>query len=662
MTLESHSLTLRRPVVGCLSGGAASRCAAAFVLFALAVTCVVSPCHAARRKPQSQQSPAADAPANGAPRGEADPDPGPDNSPATAEDPRPDKVVPAKLRPENERKAKASALYAEAIRVHDEEGFSAAMPLYEEVLKLDPSITEVYVRVYKPLLTRNQADKAMALLKKGIEASPDSGTLRGLAAEVARFQKNKTDALRYAREAIEKAPDEVLAYSVLFQMYGDEGKPGDALAVIEEAAKANSNSAAFWVKIANIYAESLAQGTRDMKEIAGRVLPIFEKALAVGPANADLLSSMADYELILDKNDAAAAHLKEAQKLDPSNATVMVKLGALEEKAGRNAEGLKMYEDAYKLKPDMPDLRRALTERYIASQAWEKAAAVLEELAKSDPTQWDYYFDLGRCYDNLKLPEKAEANYQLAVNLLPPYANPYLMLTMSQLVQKKVDKAAETIGMARRRFPNVARIFFAQALVLRQQKKYDEALNSLQQARTLAELNDPDLLGANFYLEFAFCQELAGEREKSEATLKQAILKFPDNVEIQNSLAYCWAEAGINLEEAQELSLKSLREKPDVGAYLDTLGWIYFKRGKYPEALQHLEKAVSLTQNDPVVLDHLAECYLKLGRTQDAISSWKKLITANPDNKDAQPKLDAAEAALAQARKKDDTPQSPPRK
>ncbi|PTY03454.1 hypothetical protein DB346_06105 [Verrucomicrobia bacterium LW23] len=633
------------------------------LLVAAAGDAALTPAHAARRVKKEQQPNAGDE--GQKPVGEAAPDP--EMSAATAEDPRPEKVVPAKLRPENERKAKAAALFAEAIRVHDEEGFSAAMPLYEEVLKLDASIVEVYIRIYKPLINRNQPEKAMTLLKKGIEATPDSGTLRALAAEVARFQKNKTEALKYARDAIERAPDEVLAYSVLFQMYGDDGKPGEALTVIEDAAKSSAGNAAFWVRIANIYAESMAQSTKEIKEIAARVLPIYEKALAVGPPTADLLATMADYELILDKTESATAHLKEAQKLDPNNTAVLVKLGALEEKAGRNAEGLKLYEEAYKLKPDMPDLRRALTERYIAAQNWEKAAAVLEELAKSDPTQWDYYFDLGRCYDNLKQPEKAEANYQLAVNLLPPYANPYLMLTMSQLLQRKVDKAADTIAAARRRFPSVARVFFAQALVFRQQKKYEEAVNALQQAKTLAEVNDPDLLGPNFYLELAFSQELGGDRDRSEATLRAANKQFPDHPEIQNSLAYCWAEAGTNLEEALDLSQKSLKKQPDTGAYLDTLGWIYFKQGNFSEALQPLEKAVTLTKDDPVVLDHLAECYLKLGRTEEAIATWKKLIAANPDHKDAQPKLDAAEAALekareqeqakANARKKEDAPQ-----
>ena len=74
---------------------------------------------------------------------------------------------------------------------------------------------------------------------------------------------------------------------------------------------------------------------------------------------------------------------------------------------------------------------------------------------------------------------------------------------------------------------------------------------------------------------------------------------------------------------------KALSIQPDNGAYVDSLGWLYFKQGKIQEALKELERAGSLME-DPVIYDHLGDVYFKTGDNANAKLSWQKSLKLDP--------------------------------
>ena len=93
----------------------------------------------------------------------------------------------------------------------------------------------------------------------------------------------------------------------------------------------------------------------------------------------------------------------------------------------------------------------------------------------------------------------------------------------------------------------------------------------------------------------------------------------------QNGLAYIWAEKGENLTEAEKLVEAALASKPDNAFFLDTLGWIYYKQGRYGRAVDRLDKACSLRKG-AVVAEHLAVLYAKLGKKDKADEFWRKAL------------------------------------
>jgi tetratricopeptide (TPR) repeat protein len=106
--------------------------------------------------------------------------------------------------------------------------------------------------------------------------------------------------------------------------------------------------------------------------------------------------------------------------------------------------------------------------------------------------------------------------------------------------------------------------------------------------------------------------EKIGSKETAIKEFRQTIKLDPNFSDAYNYLGYMFAEDGVNLDEAVGLAKKALESDPDNGAYLDSLGWIYFKKGMYNEALAELEKAVKSDPGDPTIKGHLETVRKKL--------------------------------------------------
>jgi tetratricopeptide (TPR) repeat protein len=114
-------------------------------------------------------------------------------------------------------------------------------------------------------------------------------------------------------------------------------------------------------------------------------------------------------------------------------------------------------------------------------------------------------------------------------------------------------------------------------------------------------------------------------------------------------LGYFWAEKNENLDQAEVLIRQALEEDPNNGSYLDSLGWVHFRRGQFAEALIVLLRAAeALAQPSPVVFDHLAQTYLALGRSPEALLFWQKSLQLDPGNQLVQQRIE--EITVRQAR------------
>jgi tetratricopeptide (TPR) repeat protein len=108
--------------------------------------------------------------------------------------------------------------------------------------------------------------------------------------------------------------------------------------------------------------------------------------------------------------------------------------------------------------------------------------------------------------------------------------------------------------------------------------------------------------------------------------LKKVMEINPKHTDALNYLGYSYADRGVNLEEAHLLINKALELKPDNGYIIDSLGWVYFKLGKYDDALKNLLKAAEIVKDDPVIFEHLGDVYYSKGIPEKAREFWEKAI------------------------------------
>jgi tetratricopeptide (TPR) repeat protein len=145
--------------------------------------------------------------------------------------------------------------------------------------------------------------------------------------------------------------------------------------------------------------------------------------------------------------------------------------------------------------------------------------------------------------------------------------------------------------------------------------------------------------------------------DQSEAEFRKVIELNGKDANALNYLGYMMADRGVHLDEAHDLVQKALDLDPQNGAYLDSMGWVYFRQGKLEQAEQLLTQAIDKLVTDPTVHDHLGDVYFKLGKTREAIAQWtvsvKEFQSAGPSENDPEEmskvsnKLESARVRLA---------------
>jgi tetratricopeptide (TPR) repeat protein len=158
------------------------------------------------------------------------------------------------------------------------------------------------------------------------------------------------------------------------------------------------------------------------------------------------------------------------------------------------------------------------------------------------------------------------------------------------------------------------------AQIYERAKRYADMAKPLDEAEKLAQ-NDDDK--ETIYFMRGAMYERLKKYDESEAAFRKVLAINPENAEALNYLGYMLADRGVRLNEAYDLIKKAVDQAPDNGAFLDSLGWLYFREGKLSEAEELLVRALAQIGEDPTVHEHLGDVYFKLGKTREAVAQWQ---------------------------------------
>ncbi len=161
---------------------------------------------------------------------------------------------------------------------------------------------------------------------------------------------------------------------------------------------------------------------------------------------------------------------------------------------------------------------------------------------------------------------------------------------------------------------------------LERAKRYAQVVEHSR--RVLARL--PEARGVRFAL--AASLERSGKWEESEAVFREILAGAPDDAPSLNYLGYMYADRGVKLDEAREMLIKAVSLDPTSGAYIDSLGWVYFRLGEYGLAEKHLTEAARLAPSDPTVNEHMGDLFQALGDAARAAEWYRKALACEADD------------------------------
>lgn len=527
------------------------------------------------------------------------------------------KREPLSLSEQAEIIAEAHALYLQAIFEEDEEGPDKALANKRRVLFLDPGITPLAMDVAQHHLRRGETAEAISVLKDTLKVRPrDSSLALALSGIYLRHLNKYPLAEKYALEALKSKPDNSTSYELLWEIYRAAGQNSQIEPLFQRAAKRDSKDPVFWLDLADIRLRDLARSSRQPSdETMRKVVDLVERAIALAEENPEALARGADYL-------SMCGHLERSNEL---------------------------YQTVLKQRPGIDDIRRKLAAGLVQAGDLDPAVELLQQIVSDNPLSLPAYEQLARIHLERNEFPQALASMKQALLLAPIDPRRHEEVIRLGMMARDWNTALATATEAERRFPYLPGFTLLRAIALSQLGQHASALMAFERTWIAAANSNPELLDSKFFMSYGSAAERAGHYVKAAELLKKSIDLHPeDSAEACNYLGYMWADRGENLIEAEQLIKRALEQDPENGAYIDSLGWVYFKQARYEEALAELLRAERLiSKPDPVVLEHIGDAYEKLGKTVQAVQYWRKAMELDPQNTAIAAKLDLNDARIA---------------
>ena len=531
-----------------------------------------------------------------------------------------------------QRKADALASFVEGARLEEAGELDAALTIYQKVLTVDPGEIELASRVASLLTRQEDYPRAVDVLKDAIKARPkETGPYLQLAYIYAKHLRKPEQAVKFANQAIALDPENIDAYQRIYEIELTNGDPRKALVALDRALKVDSQNGAFWTRLGKLYASILFKpGEEPKPEDLRRVNDVFTRAAETAGEDASILQDVADYF-------AATQQIQQA---------------------------IPLYLKVLEFEPEDSKAREKLATGFVLTNQRAKAVELLHEIIAQHPEKYQPYDllaqildDEGRALQRANQPEQAKAEfakaaaaYEQTLLIRPRHAQTYLRLAELLIGPLRQSERAEKIlTEGRARFPGAAEFTYLLAIAQREAKRAPQAVITFEEALHEAEASASSFLNARFYFDYGVAAEQAGFYDKAADLFRQSIALDPANAaEVYNYMGYMFAEQNMRLDEAEEAIKKALEVDPDNGAYLDSLGWVNFRKGRYDDALRDLLRAAQiLTRDDPVVFEHIGDTYAKLGRVPQALEYWQKAIALGPENKVLAEKIESTKTKLS---------------
>ncbi len=522
-----------------------------------------------------------------------------------------------------------------------------AIESYRKALDLAPHDADPYIQLADLYLKQGETDKAQQTLIEGIDKAEDTNHLLSMlgdlylgqseeAANYEEAEEYQKKAIDLFKQALEKDPENPALLHSLARLYLLNNRIDDAIPLLEKLSGLRPEDLRLKIQLADAY---IAKGKLH------DAIDILEDIVEYYPTNARIYLRLGELYRSIDDRENAIINFRLAAKAEHPEPAIYLNLALLqmEDNPEKAAESLHA---GLEVLPDHPRMVELMAYVYYEIQDHENALTYFEQAENLFTKDGDegpapnfhlfYALSLQEHGDI----EQAAGMLALAIEKNPVALDGYAHNALQDGTREFRLDAIGILNSIKERFPDNPSISIYLGYLHSYEEEYDKAISAFDTAVDKAgESGKEEFLDASFYFWYAAAHEREGDIRTAEELFYECLERDPDNAEAYNYLAYMWAEKGINLDQAYEYVLIALDQKPDSGAFVDTLGWIYYMQGEYSKAYDEIRRAAELMPDDPTILDHLGDVYFKLDNTAKAMDKWKQSFIIDPDNEDVKKKL-----------------------
>jgi tetratricopeptide (TPR) repeat protein len=402
-----------------------------------------------------------------------------------------------------------------------------------------------------------------------------------------------------------------------------------------------------------------------------KAIAVYNRIVELSGADIEALYKKLLLQLQLKRDDEATLTLLQMIVIDPSNDELYYMLAEIYLKSGRYEEALATYDEIAEKSPTEPRLYAGYSEIYVRQRDWRRFEAVVEKMfqhsartkeervslaeaylmrASKDtlylkpaelvlakvqklyPKEWQPYWFLGIVYMEQRNLNDAIENFKQLTALRPDLTAGWENLGIAYLQKSDNEQAIATFKSAIKRQSQPSfRLQMLLGIALSQANRDIESIEVLENALKSSDQGS----GAErvqVYSTLGIAYDRLGNAIESQRNYEEALKLDPENALVLNNLAYSLSERDQQLERCLEMAKVAVQKEPNNGAYLDTIGWVYFKLGNYEEARIWIEKALGAGRESPAVLEHLGDVYHKLGQREKAKELWQRALQMNANS------------------------------
>lgn len=505
------------------------------------------------------------------------------------------------------------------------ETVSKAIEQYREIYRLDPSDTESALWLARLYRLKNEHEKAEQVLRTILKNDPENEPAVEQLTQLLMDEGKSTEAVALLEGITAHSPS-----PVLLDLLGDAYTQAHELAKAEQAYRKAQELDPSELS----HQRGLGQ-TLLAEEKYAEALAVYQKLSDLMPDDSDVYLRMAQIYRELHQLDKAEDNLVKARQYAPGSLEVMYNEAMLYQAQGRFEDAIRVLSDAVTgikaQSPVQPSRRRSLAilfqqlgQLYRDTQNYQAAIYTYEELGhlgeEEDRRARMMIMDTYRAAKDLA---KALQTGKEALAKYP--ADPAIRTSHALLLGEngQTDDAIKILRAQLRGNEGDRETYLNIAQVNERGRRYKEAEEAAHAAEVLpGQARDNEmvwfLLGAIYERQKFF--------DRAEEQFKKVLAVNPKNTPVLNYYGYMLGDLGIRLDEAEALVQRALKEEPFNGAYLDSLGWIYFKEGKFAASETTLRKAVERESRDATIHSHLGDLYAKTGRSDLAAAEWEKSL------------------------------------